>query len=52
MASRKLFKDKDRKVLLEANSKECANLVERWTHPNLPNHLVEYMMKVKSKSKL
>lgn len=52
LSTRKIFRDNERKVLLDVNRRECANLVERWSHPNLPAHLAEYMMKIKAKPKL
>ena len=44
LATRKLFRDKERQQLLTVNHNECVNLIERWSHPNLPNHMAQYMM--------
>jgi peroxisomal 3,2-trans-enoyl-CoA isomerase len=50
--ARKLFRDLDRATLLKANAKEVDNLVDRWCNPELPRLLMEYMSKVKLRSKL
>lgn len=52
LKSRQLFRDIDRKTLLETNRREVDNLVERWCNPELPRLMMEYMANVKSKSKL
>lgn len=52
MSARKLFRDNDRKQLMDVNKRECKNLIERWTNPELPNLLAQYMSRVKSKAKL
>ena len=52
LKARQLFRDIDRKALLETNRKEVDNLVERWCNPELPRLMMEYMANVKSKSKL
>ena len=52
MKARWMFRIVDHQNLLDANERECENLVERWCNPDLPRHLMEYMQKVKAKPKL
>ncbi len=52
MKCRQLFREIDREELLKANSREMENLVERWTNPELPQLIFQYMSKMKPKSKL
>jgi hypothetical protein len=50
--TRQLFKDVDRESLLKTSRREIDNLIDRWTNPDLPRLIAEYMSKIKSKSKL
>ena len=44
----------EKRRLLVVNEMECRNLVERWLHPKLPQHLMKYLEdeKIKRTSKL
>jgi hypothetical protein len=50
--ARKLFKDLDRPVLLDINKREMDNLHKRWTDPEFPIKIMDYMSKMKTKPKL
>ena len=52
MSARRLFRNVDRRKLLEVNKQECDNLVVRWKSPDLVEHLMKYMAKVKATPKL
>jgi peroxisomal 3,2-trans-enoyl-CoA isomerase len=52
VASRELFREREAKILLEVNHRECSNLVQRWINPDLPAHLMQYMARVKQQPKL
>lgn len=52
VTARELFREREAKILLEVNQRECSNLVQRWTNPDLPAHLMQYMARVKQQPKL
>lgn len=47
MECRNLLRRSHQKELFEVIQLECRNLVERWLHPNLMDHVVVYMQEEK-----